>query len=201
MNNLEKNNASLSPKTQKTYNKIIKCAKKEFASRGYLNTSISSIAKKANLSVGCLYKYFSSKDELYKLIITTEQQQIKERLNDAIRSVKTRAEKEKIGLRAWLYYVRDNPGVYKLIWESLFIDQKEFDDYYFTFAQSYRSQLRKSEQPLNTEDLLNLSYALVGISNFLGIRIIAQKIKLSDEEIEQMVETGYRLISKGIFSK
>ena len=92
MNNLEKNNASLSPKTQKTYNKIIKCAKKEFASRGYLNTSISSIAKKANLSVGCLYKYFSSKDELYKLIITTEQQQIKERLNDAIRSVKTRAE-------------------------------------------------------------------------------------------------------------
>ena len=136
MNNLEKNNASLSPKTQKTYNKIIKCAKKEFASRGYLNTSISSIAKKANLSVGCLYKYFSSKDELYKLIITTEQQQIKERLNDAIRSVKTRAEKEKIGHRAWLYYVRDNPGVYKLIWESLFIDQKEFDNYYFTFAQS-----------------------------------------------------------------
>jgi AcrR family transcriptional regulator len=148
-----------------------------------------------------LYKYFSSKDELYKLIITAEQQQIKERLNDAIRSVKTRAEKERIGLRAWLYYVRDNPGVYKLIWESLFIDQKEFDDYYLSFAQSYKSELRKSEQPLNTEDLLNLSYALVGISNFLGIRIIAQKIKLSDEEIEQMVETGYRLISKGIFSK
>ena len=42
MNNLEKNNTNLSPKTQKTYNKIIKCAKKEFASRGYLNTSISS---------------------------------------------------------------------------------------------------------------------------------------------------------------
>ena len=201
MKDLDKNNASLSPKTQKTYNKIIKYAKKEFASKGYLNTSISTIAKKASLSVGCLYKYFSSKDELYSLIITTEQRQIKEVLNDAIRNVKTRAEKEKVGLRTWLYYVRDNPGVYKLIWESLFINQKEFDDYYLSFTTSYKSQLLKSEQTLNTDDLLNLSYALVGISNFLGIRIIAEKNKLKDEEIEQMVETGYKLISEGIFKK
>ena len=201
MKNLDKNNVSLSPKTQKTYNKIIKYAKKEFASKGYLNTSISTIAKKASLSVGCLYKYFSSKDELYSLIITTEQRQIKEVLNDAIRNMKTRAEKEKVGLRTWLYYVRDNPGVYKLIWESLFINQKEFDDYYLSFATSYKSQLLKSEQPLNTDDLLNLSYALVGISNFLGIRIIAEKNKLKDEEIEQMVETGHKLISEGIFKK
>lgn len=201
MNNLEKNNANLSPKTQKTYNKIIKCAKKEFASRGYLNTSISSIAKKANLSVGCLYKYFSSKDELYKLIITAEQQQIKERLNDAIRSAKTRAEKEKIGLRAWLYYVRDNPGVYKLIWETLFIDQKAFDEYYYKFAKSYQRRLEQSDEPINTPDLFNLSYALVGISNFLGIRIIGNKNKTTDEEIEKMVDCGHKLISKGIFIK
>lgn len=191
--------STLSPKTQKTYNKIVKCAKKEFSSRGFSNTSIHYIAKKANLSVGCLYKYFSSKDELYDYIITSEQNKIKEHINDAIRSCKDRKEKEKEGLRAWLYYVRNNPGVYRLIWETLFIDYKAFEDYYKKFASSYAFSLNLDSNIINTEDLINLSYALIGISNFLGIRLINPKVKLSDEEIEKMVETGYNLIEHGIF--
>lgn len=192
---------NLSPKTQKTFNKIVKCAKKEFASRGYLNTSIHTIAKKANLSVGCLYKYFSSKDSLYNLIIKSEQNKIKTSLNDAIRGATSRIEKEKAGLRAWLYYVRDNPGVYKLIWETLFIDQKAFDEYYHSFAMSYKTNLERSEDEIDTNNLINLSYALIGISNFLGIRIIAKSNKVSDDEIEELVETGSQLILKGIFKK
>lgn len=201
MENIEKNMVKLTPKTQKTYNKIIKHAKKEFSNRGYSNTSIHSIAKKAGLSVGCLYKYFSSKDELYQFIISSEQRKIKQYLNDAIRNVEKREEKEKEGLRAWLYYVRDNPGVYRLIWETLFIDQKAFDEYYYKFAKSYQRRLEQSDEPINTPDLFNLSYALVGISNFLGIRIIGNKNKTTDEEIEKMVDCGHKLISKGIFIK
>lgn len=192
---------NLSPKTQKTFNKIVKCSKREFATRGYSNTSIHAIAKKANLSVGCLYKYFSSKDELYNYIITSEQKRIKDHLNNAISHCKTRQEKEKEGLRAWLYYVRNNAGVYKLIWETLFINQKAFDDYYKNFAASYEYSLRVGEEPLSTDDYINISYCLIGISNFLGIRLINPKNKVSDEEIEKMVETGFKLISEGIFNK
>ena len=201
MKEMNESSLKLTPKTQKTYNKIIKFAKKEFSNRGYSNTSIHSIAKKANLSVGCLYKYFSSKDELYQFIILSEQNRIKESINRAIRGVLSREQIEKEGLRAWLYYVRDNPGVYKLIWETLFIDQKSFDEYYKSFTRSYQKRLEQSDVPLNTDDLLNLSYALVGISNFLGIRIIGNKNKVSDEEIEKMVECGHHLIKEGIFKK
>ena len=56
------------------------------------------------------------------------------------------AEMEKEGLRAWLYYVRNNPGVYRLIWETLFIDQKAFDDYYKNFAASYAHSLTHSNE-------------------------------------------------------
>jgi AcrR family transcriptional regulator len=192
---------TLTPKTQKTYNKIIKCAKKEFANRGYSNTSIHFIAKKAGLSVGCLYKYFSSKDELYNFIITSEQNRIKEFLNESIRKCSSQSEKEKEGLRAWLTYVRNNPGVYKLIWETLFIDPKAFDDYYKNFASSYAYALKRSGEISQNDNLMDLSYALIGISNFLGIRLINPKNKITDEEIDRMVETGYHLIKNGIFSK
>ena len=50
--------SKFSPKTLETFNKIVSCSKEEFSNKGYVNTTISSIAKCANISVGCIYQYF-----------------------------------------------------------------------------------------------------------------------------------------------
>lgn len=194
-----KENKPLSAKAEKTFNKIIKHAKKELSLNGYSNTSIHTIAAKAKVSVGCIYKYFDNKDDLYNYIITNEQFNIRQHLDSRISVCKTRKEKEKEGLRAWLCYVRENPGVYRLIWETLFIDKKAFDNYYNTFAQSYEKALSKDSDQLTDEDYKNIAYMLIGISNFLGVRIIANEEKLSDEEIDKMVETADRILSNGLF--
>lgn len=190
--------SDFTPKTQKTFNKIIKYAKKEFSMHGYASTTIYNIAEKAKLSVGCIYKYFENKDQLYRFIIKNEQVNIREHLNSYVNKCKTRKEKEKEGLRAWLHYVRDNPGVYRLIWETLFIDKKAFDDYYITFAKSYAKSLELDEAQLKETDYINIAYILIGISNFLGVRIINSKHKMSDEEIDTMVETGSKLLTIGL---
>lgn len=56
--------------------KIINTAISYFAVNGLNGTKISDIAKKANISQGLLYHYFSSKEELYKevceLILTSK---------------------------------------------------------------------------------------------------------------------------------
>lgn len=52
-------------------NEIEKEALKEFREFGYKGTSIRSIAKNSNTSVGNIYKYFSSKDDLYENLIGT----------------------------------------------------------------------------------------------------------------------------------
>ena len=44
-------------------------ALKEFRSLGYRDSSIRSIAKNSNTSVGNFYKYFSSKDDLFEKLI------------------------------------------------------------------------------------------------------------------------------------
>lgn len=43
-----------------------------FAEKGYENTKVSDIAKKANVSVGNIYRYYNSKDELFYSIIPQE---------------------------------------------------------------------------------------------------------------------------------
>ena len=46
-------------------NKLLEIAIDEFASKGYKNANINIIAKNAGISIGLMYKYFATKDDLY----------------------------------------------------------------------------------------------------------------------------------------
>ncbi len=186
----------LSDRARATFDLIVKTAHDSFAEKGYELTSIKEIASNANLSVGLIYKYFSNKEELYRYIVFNEQQAIKKYISARIDSSKPRLEIEKEGLRAWLHYVLDNPNVYKLIWESLFFDKDSFDQYYHSFAWSYRKALAGAEEELSIEDIKNLAYIIIGANTFLGVRIIMAK-SITDEEIDQMVETFGEIALKG----
>jgi AcrR family transcriptional regulator len=67
----------MSPRTERQFKKIrqekrrliIDTALELFAKEGYHVTSISKIAKKANISKGLLYNYFNSKEELLSSVI------------------------------------------------------------------------------------------------------------------------------------
>jgi AcrR family transcriptional regulator len=52
-------------------NNITEEALKEFMEKGYEGASIRNIAKKSNTSVGNIYKYFKSKEDLYENLIGT----------------------------------------------------------------------------------------------------------------------------------
>jgi AcrR family transcriptional regulator len=59
---------------------IIRTACKLFAEKGYYNTVIPDIAKALNMSVGNIYNYFESKEELAKEIMMTVSNWVAERL-------------------------------------------------------------------------------------------------------------------------
>lgn len=49
--------------------RILKIAVSEFAEKGFLNSRIKEIAKKAGISYGSIYSYFPTKDDLLRTII------------------------------------------------------------------------------------------------------------------------------------
>lgn len=59
---------------------IIRTACKLFAERGYYNTSMPDIAKELGMSVGNLYNYFESKEELAKEVMLTVSRWVAQRL-------------------------------------------------------------------------------------------------------------------------
>lgn len=52
-------------------NAIIEAAKEEFLENGYKNASMRRIAKKSNMTVGNLYRYFKSKEDINEQIVSS----------------------------------------------------------------------------------------------------------------------------------
>ena len=129
--------------------------------------------------------------EIYK-------RQIKKNLAQAIAGCESRAEREKAGIGCFVRYAVENPNVYNIIWGSLAVDQQMFADYYMSFAESYARALEKDAQELKSGDVTNLAYVLMGITNFLGLRAIFEK--MDDAQINAMIERDIMpMLTGGIF--
>ena len=72
-----------------------------------------------------------------------------------------------------------------------------FTDYYVSFAKSYSHGLAKDGDEVTLKDTESISYLLMGISNFLGLKAMFNS--MSDEEIDKMVdETVMPALKNGI---
>lgn len=66
--------------------RIIEAATMEFAKKGYHDASISSIAAKAQISVGSVYKYFENKQDLFLTIVAHSISRMEDLLTDLARA-------------------------------------------------------------------------------------------------------------------
>ena len=178
-----------SPKTKIGQHKmevLVASAEELFAEKGFYDTSVADICKHAHTAVGTFYIYFATKTDVYRCLLDKYQAEIKDLLADSIRHCTTRYEKERRGIKCFVKYAVCNPTVYKVIWGSLSIDEKMFHDYYVSFAKSYIYGLQSAKEEIATKDYTTLAYALMGISNFLGLRAIFEQ--MTDDQIDKMID-------------
>jgi AcrR family transcriptional regulator len=179
-------------------NKLIEAAEELFTTKGFTQTSISDICKKAETAVGTFYIYFDSKTDIYRVMMSKYEKEIKSRLAKAINDYHTRVEMEREGIRCFIKYAVENPNVYNIIWGSLSIDRALFINYYVSFAKSYTMALDKFKEELNPIDHTAVAYMLMGISNFLGLKAMFEG--MTDEEIDKMVDESIMpALSNGVF--
>ncbi len=192
------------PKTkigEKTVLRIIRTGRRLFAKNGYQATSINDIIAKAKVAAGTYYIYFDNKLSLYLYLLHEYRLGIRKASADAIRGLATRREIEREGLKAFITYVRKDPLAYRVIWESLFIDSKIFQEYYQSFAEAYMFHLREyvdKEELRDDLDLETLAYVLMGIANFVGLQILFRE-EVSEADIDKVVDETMKILDAGIY--
>lgn len=186
----------------KTFNRIINSGKKLFSKQGYQATSINEIIDKAKIATGTFYIYFDDKLALYVYLLQQYRLKIKEAINEGIKDATTRYEKERLGIKAFLKFAWQDPLSYRIIWESMFVNQKIFQEYYENFSKSYITNLNESVKDGEVDaniDLETLSYVLMGISNFVGLQVLFRDT-LTDMDLEKIVDQVMYILKNGMFN-
>ncbi|ANP46539.1 TetR/AcrR family transcriptional regulator [Candidatus Viadribacter manganicus] len=164
------------PKTERgrrTLRRLLDAAAEEFGARGYHETAISSITQRAGVGLGTFYVYFKSKEEVFRALVADMGARTRHALAESTREAPNRLEAERLGIQAYLDFVRSHKALYRVVMEAQFVAPEAYREYYRTFSAAYRQQLAQAasrgEISEGQDDEVRV-WALMGASTFLGLR-------------------------------
>jgi len=188
------------PKTKRgrlTREKIIRAAEIEFGEKGFHEAAISSITYRAGVALGTFYVYFESKEEIFRALVTYMSERTRSWIAERVADAPDRLTAERKGLEAFIEFVREHKGIYRIISEAEFVANGAFRDHYTGFAEAYRENLMKAGDSgdIRKGDYEVWSWAIMGMSVFLGMRYAEWDDKTPASKV---AETMADLIANGI---
>lgn len=161
---------------------IIDSAKNEFLNNGYENASMRNIAKNANMTVGNLYRYFESKDDIHKQIVSETLDDI-DKLLRSITSNSISMETRVFNLKADINDLRSSMNLLAERLVDIYIEHsdefnilmmqsnlnRELSDWFSSMISSLIEQHYVIPQLKKVKDILSHSYAA---SIFTGVKEI-----------------------------
>ena len=104
----------LKPLTKEQTDSILRIAAEEFADRGYAGTAIGSIAGKAGVSVGVIYKYYAGKEDLFNACVARSLETMEEVLDSAKLSGGSMFEMADVLITEAQRFAKENPEYIRL---------------------------------------------------------------------------------------
>lgn len=104
----------LKPLTKEQTDSILSIAAEEFADKGFAGTAIGSIAKKAGVSVGVIYKYYAGKEDLFNACVAKSLEAMEKVLNAAKLSGGSMLEMADVLITEAQRFAKENPEYIRL---------------------------------------------------------------------------------------
>lgn len=191
---------ALAPKTsrgERTRQRILDAAEREIGSRGFAESSVSSITQEAQVAQGTFYVYFRTKEDVLRELVLRMGQRLRRALTLATSGLKDRLEIERRGIHAFFTCVRENPNLYQVVAESQFVDEAAYRKYYYDFAESYRLALDAAVAAgqIAPGDSETRAWALMGVCDMVGRRYALWE---SAASFETAAEEAFALVAYGL---
>ncbi|MCB9955475.1 MAG: TetR/AcrR family transcriptional regulator [Caulobacterales bacterium] len=167
--------ADATPKTargRRTRQNILDAAEKEFGERGFHEAAINRITESAGVAMGTFYVHFESKESIFRALVSHMGQLTRRWIAERVADAPDRLTAERLGLEAFIEFVRQHRDLYRIVNESQFVAPDAYHEYYSEFAKSYQRRLREAaaKGEISQGDDEQRAWSLIGISVFLGMR-------------------------------
>ena len=188
------------PRTErgrKTLRRLLEAAASEFGERGFHEAAITGITQRAGVALGTFYTYFDGKEALFRALVRDMSQTTRAHVAEAVRGAPDRLTAERLGLEAFIGFVRQHRELYRIIEEAQFVAEDVYREHYLTFAESYRRNLAAARGRGEIADGADepRAWALIGMSVFLGMRY-----GIWDDDLPpgQVADVAINLVSEGL---
>lgn len=176
-------------RAQKTRDKLLRAAEKVFGDKGYYESSISEITTKAGLGSGTFYIYFSSKYQIFEALIRNLNHELRKSIKEGTDGLESREEIEKEGFKLFFDFLKKHRRFYRIVRQAEYLNLDLFKWYYSSISEGYSEGLRMAfnngEFARNNPELI--SYALMGIADFVGMRYGVWDDSLDDHLLEDLM--------------
>ncbi len=192
--------ADKTPRTErgrKTLRRLLEAAAEEFGERGYHEAAITGITGRAGVALGTFYTYFESKEEVFRALVRDMSRATRAHVAEAVKDAPDRIAAERIGLTAFIAFVRQHRELYRIIEEAQFVAADVYREHYQTFVEGYRRNLAAAAargEIVAGEDEPR-AWALIGMSVFLGMRYGTWEEDLSPAEV---ADVAISLMAEGL---
>jgi AcrR family transcriptional regulator len=155
-----------------TRQKLLDAAEALFGTRGFHATSVTDITRTSGVSQGTFYLYFESKEEIFRELVRDLSHRLRAAIQQQVEGIASRVEVEEVGLRTFLEFAAAHRNLYRIVFESQFIDPALFRWYYERIATGYSRGLRQAMRSgeVREQHPETLAYCLMGAAHFLGMR-------------------------------
>jgi len=160
---------------EKTLRKILDAALLEFGQRGFHDSSIVGITRRAKVALGTFYTYFDSKEAVFAALVRDMSRQVRDHVAPDIEGSIDEIDRERRALASYLRFVFDHKEVYRIIDEAEFVDPAGFRTHYETAAARIAARLEQAVAKGEMRDDGALAtevraWAIMGMNVFLGLR-------------------------------
>ena len=192
--------AGKAPRTdrgRRTLRALLDAAAIEFGERGFHETSISGITRRAGVAMGSFYTYFDSKDAVFRALVEHLSDQVRDHVTPHIRAAPDQIAAERAGLLGFIEFVRGHKEIYRIIDEAEFVDPASFRAHYATTADRIAQRLGAAVDrgELRDDNLEILAWAIMGMNVFLGLRFGVWEEDIAPEIV---ADTVAALLRRGI---
>lgn len=188
------------PRGERTLRKILDAARDEFGERGFSESSIVGITRRAGVALGTFYTYFDSKEVLFQALVRDMSEQVRDHVAPLFKESADTLEGEGRALEAFLRFAREHRDVYRIIDEAEFVDPKAYREHYQTTATRIAARLILGRdrgdisRDYSDDELEILAWALMGANVFLGLRFAVW----SSTDPGHVADTMNKLLRSGL---
>ncbi|MGH9175949.1 MAG: TetR/AcrR family transcriptional regulator, partial [Vicinamibacterales bacterium] len=185
------------PRGERTRRRILDAAEQEIGRLGFGVASVSGITTAARIAQGTFYVYFKSKEDVLRELVLHMGRLVRSRLSQATAGAADRIDAERLGLRAFLEFVREHPNLYRVVEEAQFINESAYRRYYDDFAGGYSAGLEEAvaRREIRAGDAEIRAWALMGMAKALGQRYALWE---PGRSLDEVVEHTMDLICDGL---